>query len=184
MMKHILRLVMISLTLAYPFLVYWGIQAEQHGVMLIVLTVLLMLRFVMVETKNERWFLGATFLILALFMLYLGSESGLKLYPVMVNLGFLFLFASSLFVGRPVIERLARIKEPELPIAAVQYTRRVTQAWCVFFIVNASISLWTVLLANEEVWLLYNGVIAYLLMGTMFVGEWIIRQRVRGEVNE
>ena len=32
-----------------------------------------------------------------------------------------------------MIERFARIREPNLSMQAVSYTRRVTQVWCVFF---------------------------------------------------
>jgi uncharacterized membrane protein len=29
-----------------------------------------------------------------------------------------------------------------------------------------------------EVWALYNGLLAYLLMGAMFAGEWLVRRKV------
>ncbi|HFC3024557.1 TPA: hypothetical protein ACFIR0_000119 [Neisseria gonorrhoeae] len=47
-------------------------------------------------------------------------------YPVLVNLMMLAVFGSSLFAGQTVIEKLARLQQPDLPEKAVRYTRRVT----------------------------------------------------------
>jgi uncharacterized membrane protein len=55
------------------------------------------------------------------------------------------------------------------------YCRRVTAAWCIFFVVNGMISLATALWGSNEVWMLYNGVISYILIGTVFTVEYIIR---------
>ena len=79
----------------------------------------------------------------------------------------------------PIIERLARLQEPDLPPEGVRYTRKVTWAWCGFFIVNGGIAAWTALYADLAAWTLYNGCISYLLMGLMFAVEWLCRRRVR-----
>lgn len=79
----------------------------------------------------------------------------------------------------PIIERLARLAEPELPPQAVVYTRKVTQVWCVFFAVNGAISLATCLYGNMHLWVLYNGGLSYLLIGSLMGLEWIIRKRVQ-----
>lgn len=108
------------------------------------------------------------------------AELGMRAYPVAVSLIMLSLFAGSLLHGKPLVEQLARLREPDLPPAAVVYTRRVTQAWCVFLAVNGSIAAWTALYASLATWTLYNGVISYCLMGLMFAGEWLCRRHVRG----
>jgi uncharacterized membrane protein len=79
----------------------------------------------------------------------------------------------------PVIERLARITEKNLPPAGVRYTRRVTQVWCIFFIFNGSVSLLTCLVGNVHWWTLWNAMVSYLLMGLLFACEWLVRQRVK-----
>jgi len=98
---------------------------------------------------------------------------------VVVNVVMLTLFGSSLFTRMSLIERLARWREGDLPPAGVLYTRRVTQVWCLFFIVNGSVSLWTCLAGNIHVWTLWNGMASYLLMGLLFAGEWLVRLRVK-----
>ena len=103
----------------------------------------------------------------------------LKLYPVLVNAALLAAFGYSLAAPPSMIERMARLREPDLPLAAVAYTRRVTQVWCGFFVVNGAIALGTALWASDAVWSLYTGVIAYVLMGILFGGEWLLRQRFK-----
>ena len=116
---------------------------------------------------------------LALAAWWSGGWLPLKLYPLLVNLAFLAVFAASLRRGPSAIERLARLREPALPPAAVAYTRRVTQVWCVFFGGNALLSAATALWADAATWALYNGLVAYVLMGLLMGGEWLVRRRVR-----
>jgi uncharacterized membrane protein len=114
----------------------------------------------------------------------LGNAWGpLKLYPVLVNAVMLGVFGYSLLSPPTVVERFARLREPELSPAGVAYTRRVTQVWCVFFIVNGSIALATALWASPKVWSLYNGLIAYLMMGVLFGSEYLVRLYVRRRGN-
>jgi len=61
----------------------------------------------------------------------------------------------------------------------VAYTRRVTQVWCGFFVLNGSVALVTALWASDATWALYNGLISYCLMGCLFAGEWLVRRKVK-----
>lgn len=103
----------------------------------------------------------------------------LKLYPVLINFFMFILFGYSLINPPSMIERIARQKEPDLPPIAVIYTRRVTQIWCLFFAMNTGISFATVLWASPEIWSLYNGLIAYIFMGLLFGGEYVVRLRFK-----
>ena len=98
-------------------------------------------------------------------------------YPVAVSSVLLLLFAGSLLRPPSIVERIARLQTPDLPPAAVTYTRHVTRVWCGFFIINGGISAWTAIAASREAWLLYNGLISYLLMGALFAGELLVRRR-------
>ena len=121
--------------------------------------------------------LGPCVALLGVAALLMRSSGSLLYYPVLVNAVFLLAFAVSLFQSQTIIERLARRFYPEFPPEAVRYTRKVTLAWCVFFVANGSIAWWTTA-QNMSVWALYNGLIAYVAMGAMFGGEWLIRRRV------
>jgi len=99
---------------------------------------------------------------------------------VLISGFMLTLFGLSLMRGMPLIERLARLTEPDLPVVAVRYTRQVTRVWCLFFLFNGFVAAALTLWAPLSWWTLYTGLIAYGLMGLLFAGEWIVRQRVRG----
>jgi uncharacterized membrane protein len=79
----------------------------------------------------------------------------------------------------PLVERLARLREPDLPPRAIRWTRRVTQIWCLFFIFNGSVALVTCLINNLLWWTWWNGLVSYLLMGLLMASEWLLRQRMR-----
>ncbi len=102
----------------------------------------------------------------------------LRAYPIAVNLGLLAVFASSLRQGPSVIERLATLRSGPLGPEAVRYTRAVTRAWCLFFPLNAAASLLSAFAFGGRYWALYNGFLAYMGMGLMFSGEWLVRRRV------
>ncbi|WP_258241021.1 hypothetical protein [Pseudidiomarina homiensis] len=109
----------------------------------------------------------------------LGPQLGALFYPVWMNLGFLILFASSLWRKPAIITRLARAMEGELSPAAVSYTEKVTIVWTLFFLLNGSIAWWTATQANLSVWTWYNGVIAYVVMALIFTIELGIRYVVK-----
>ena len=91
----------------------------------------------------------------------------------------LAVFGYSLFHPPSVVERLARLQEPDLPPSGVAYTRQVTKVWCVFFVLNGVAAAFTALYCSDAVWALYNGLIAYVLMGCLMGIEWCVRQQVR-----
>lgn len=169
------------LTLAYPMLVYFGLgyQIEPRWLaLLLVAMALLRAAF----GREPVWLAAAGgALVLAALSLWGNHAMPLKLYPVLVSVALLCVFSISLVYPPTVIERLARLHEPDLPATGVAYTRCVTQVWCGFFIVNGSVSLWTALFASDAVWALYNGVISYALMGILFAGEWLVRKRVKAK---
>jgi len=170
------RILAVVATLAYPFAVYLGsARLEARELALLPLALLLL-----------RGFRGPLALLLAVAAVTLAASAAwansalpLKAYPAVVNLGLLILFAASLVHPPSAIERLARLREPELSAGAVAYTRRVTQVWCVFFAGNGAMAAWTALYASDGLWALYNGLIAYLLIAALLAGEWLVRQRVR-----
>lgn len=143
------------------------------------LCVLLALRWVTGNAPGERKVLIFSIIALLVIILCWGQALGLKFYPVVMNLGFLVLFAGSLFSRMTVVERLARIKEPDLSDAGVAYTRKVTWVWSLFFIINGGIAAITAVFFSDEVWLFYNGFLAYLLIGLLAASEWIVRQRMK-----
>lgn len=108
----------------------------------------------------------------------------LTFYPALVNLFFLVLFGHTLFAGPTMVYRFATLKDKSIAISPYRkkiatYCRNVTLVWCCFFIVNGSIALLSVFGESYRFWALYNGCIAYILMGLLFVGEYVVRKIVQ-----
>ena len=167
--------------LAYPFAVYFGIGHLSPRVFAVLLGALWLARLLSSERAASRG-TAAIALLFCLVLALLDDAVLLRWYPVLINAAMLMLFAGSLFVGMPVIERLARLQEPDLPEAGVRYTRQVTKVWVAFFIFNGTAAAALTLWAPLTWWTLYNGLIAYGLMGLLFAGEWLVRQRVRSRL--
>lgn len=169
-----------GLTLLYPFAI--GL-ARSHSVeprwLALLLVALALARVPAARRQPHQWLTVAAPALLAGVTLISNGALPLLLYPVMVNAALALLFGYSLLQPPTVIERLARLQEPQLPPYAVAYTRRVTWVWLGFFLVNGSIAAWTAVRGSQELWTLYNGVIAYGLIGVLFAGEWLVRQHVK-----
>jgi uncharacterized membrane protein len=172
------------LTAVYPLAVWLGHGRVEPRVMAGLLLLVVALRLPKLRlSANARWLaLGA--LVLAALAMGANAALPLKLYPVLVNAGFLAVFGHSLAWPPSMVERLARLREPDLPPEAVAYTRRVTQVWCWFFALNGTAALGTALYASEAVWSLYNGVVAYALMGILFACEYLARMRMKRRLAE
>lgn len=161
-------------TALYPLAIYLGLGRFEPRWLALLLLALAMLRLWL--SRDRVWLAaaaGAALLVAASMLRNDGLP--LKLYPVLVNAVMLVVFAISLRFPPSIIERLARLQHPQLPAAAIPYTRRVTQVWCGFFVVNGAVAAYTAFYASAATWALYNGLIAYLMMGLLFAGEWLIR---------
>ncbi|MBD0785247.1 hypothetical protein HUO09_02780 [Vibrio sp. Y2-5] len=183
-MRHLLTGLSAIVLLAYPFAIYFGIDKFGLGILGAVLAVFFVLRiFTASRTKLKEFkqlaiisgLIGITLIVLGILF---RSKGWLLFYPVAVNACMLMVFASSLKQPQTIIERLARLQEPDLPQSGVDYTRKVTQIWCLFFLFNGITALYTCFLPIE-IWTLYNGLISYLLIGALFAVEWVVRQFVR-----
>ncbi|WP_432722074.1 hypothetical protein R0381_001894 [Jeongeupia wiesaeckerbachi] len=128
----------------------------------------------LIGPRMTRW-LGLVAALLGVAALVSRSALPLTFYPVLVNAVLFAVFATSLVKPPPIIERLARLTTPDLPPEGVAYTRRVTQVWAAFFVLNGSIALWTTT-QPQATWALYNGLIAYVLIGTLGASEYLVRR--------
>jgi len=168
----------VALTALYPLLVYLGLAHAEPRALALLLLALALARY-LASRSRQALIVALAGLVLAALTAAFNQKLPLKLYPVAMNAAMLALFGASLIKGPTVVERLARLHEPQLDAHGVAYTRRVTQVWCAFFVANGGIALATALWAGEQAWALYNGLIAYLLMGLLMGGEWLVRRRVR-----
>jgi uncharacterized membrane protein len=179
--QALLKVLATLATAAYPLLVYLGFGRWDPLWLALGLVALMVLRAW--SGRDAVWLVAAGgALVLGAATAVAGSWLPLKLYPVMVSAVLLAVFGFSLWRPPTIVERIARMTEPQLPPQAIAYTRKVTLAWCGFFLANGALSAATALWASEPLWLLYNGLLSYLLVAAFFGGEWVVRRRMRARL--
>ncbi len=174
--------------LAYPLAVYYGLNRWGIGVIAGLLAIFFFIRILaakqtqLKELKYIAWFSGGAGILLSLLATLFRQHGWFTFYPVVVSTLMLLLFASSLWQQQTIIERFARLQDPDLPEQGVCYTRTVTKIWCGYFILNGAIALYTCF-QPLTIWTLYNGLISYLFAGSLFAGEWVVRQYMMKKFN-
>ncbi|KVC43330.1 hypothetical protein WL93_05585 [Burkholderia diffusa] len=174
-----------ALTLAYPLVILFAWQSMSPRYVGCLLVALLWLQRTVgkgtLATALKRltpldWGVAGALTVLSAAIAVTDSERLLHLYPACVSVGLLVAFGATLWHGPTMIEKFARLTYPEPSPEIVRYTRRVTQVWCAFFIANGSFSVYTALYWSRAGWALYNGLIAYVLIGALVAGEWLWRR--------
>jgi len=173
--------------LCYPLFVYFGLQYLEPQYIAIAFAALFLMRhFSKGKTAKTIPHLNLVAVVITLLLLFsaiANSEVALKFYPVVMSLSFLLIFGYSLVKPPAVVTVIASLHE-ELDQRGIDYTRQVTKVWCGFFVANALIALWSIFTPDPRVWLIYNGLVSYILMGCLMAGEWLIRQRVKRKNND
>lgn len=184
-MQRVILMVVSGLLLAYPFGVYYGVRYLEPRYIGLIVLVLVGARFLLARHHLERSTVNSlvpsTIVVGLLCVLLLIFNQVILMYlkPVLVNLVMLGTFGYSLLYPPTIIERFARLSTPVLSTEAIAYTKRVTMAWCLFFLLNGLVATYTGLFTSIEVWTLYNGFIAYVMIGILLVAEYFIRVRKR-----
>ncbi|WP_413111560.1 hypothetical protein [Thaumasiovibrio sp. DFM-14] len=172
------------LAVCYPLLVFAGVYYQQLQWVAVLLAVVLLSRCIVVKasatgSRRRQQVLCGIGALLALMAAWSGNTSPMLYYPVIVNLTLLSVFGLSLKTDTPVITRIASLTT-DLDDAGKRYTRRLTELWCVFFVINAVLALMTIHVSLEW-WAVYNGIISYCLIGVLLTVEWIYRKLRLGQ---
>jgi uncharacterized membrane protein len=179
--RRTLTIVTVTLSVLYPGFVYFGHDRFSPLAFVSAVVVLTIVRIYVsgsVDLAKWRVPLFATLLgLMAISAIDLGLA--MRFYPVLMSLGIGALFGFTLFYPPSLIERFARIREPDLPLEKIHHCRRVTIVWTVFSLFNASIAGWASLWGSIELWSLWTGLISYIVMGVLFVGEFVVRSRLK-----
>src|SRR6266849_3157756 len=166
----------ILLLLAYPVLTH---AAVTTGLDYLAWTAWLCMAVLVYLSFPGPWGL-AGFALLAAAPLAADPDTLLKLPPVIINLAMAVWFGRTLAPGEePMISWFARlVRGKELPPDIARYTRCSTAIWTALFVSSAAVAAALAVLATPEIWSLFANGIDYLLVGVLFVGEYVFR-RVR-----
>ncbi len=179
--RFLLKTLLVLALLGYPILVYLGLSYVDVRVMALVLLCVLVVRALMLprQYRYRIWGMVAIGSVIVVLVTVFNDPLYLRLYPVMMSGFMLGVFIFSLYFPPTVIEVFARLhfKGKEMPAHVIQYTRNVTKVWCGFLFLNGMVATYTIF-CSLAVWTLYNGLISYILMGTLFVTEFLYRQLI------
>jgi uncharacterized membrane protein len=173
----------VALLVLYPIAAYFSLRSLRPGWLAGLLIVASFARLIAARASGtpitpQLLLVPVGGIVLALWSLLRATPDAMLYYPALCNGALLCVFAYSVLHPPTVVERIARLRDGPLTPEAVRYTRRVTIAWVGFFVVNGSIAVYTALFTSLDTWALYNGFVAYLLIGAMFGAEWLVRARV------
>lgn len=179
--------VLLMLGLAYALTAYWFTAdpgLAEYGAILSVAP-WLVIGLVLAWQSTRRGLLIAVCLA-ALLALYLARATLLEnftwVYFIQHAGSFLALaiaFGRTLRLDRePICSRFARTVHGPLPNDVARYTRQITWAWTVFFVVLCLISLGLFMLAPFSVWSLFANLLTPVLVTAMFGVEYLVRVRV------
>ena len=171
------------LLILYPFLVYFGLTYARLSAVAVLVILISIGRLILYRKhaaflRMSALWISAGGILLAGTVLLRGSSDAMLFYPAFVNAVLLTVFVHSLIFPPSVITRVARLHDPGLSDSGVRYTRKVTLIWTIFFMLNGFIAFYTAVWATAEIWTIYNGFVAYVLMGALIGGEYLIRARL------
>jgi uncharacterized membrane protein len=170
--------------IAYPIAVYVGLTHFSIRWAALGLLVLIAPLALSRLARARRESAGTIALIPVLTFVLLGvsallNRSGFVLaIPVVINGVLLATFGPTLLraFGPPMIERFARLQDPDLGPKQILWCRLWTWIWCGFFVVNGVPAAVLAIAAPLEWWTLYTGLLAYGLMGVLGGTEWVLRK--------
>lgn len=165
-------------SLAYPLIVFFGIQRLSPAFFAAILVCLAVLKFC--ATKNKKdWsqiaLLSGT-VVFSLVLAVTNNETLLRLYPAVLSLCVAFIFAASLREDENILERMARLAGEEITAQARFYTRRLTFIWVLLLSANAAIALYLALFGTLLQWTFYCGLLSYIILGGFFAMELVYRR--------
>ncbi len=101
---------------------------------------------------------------------------------VAIHAALAVMFALTLRPGQePLVTALARRVHDGLSPDMASYSRKVTVAWAVYFVLMAATSVALFALAPFDVWAVFANLATPLAMVLLFVGEYLLRYRLHPE---
>ena len=171
----------VLLALGYPVLVYLALPlASPRALGLGILTVFALRLAVVARGSIVSWLrlagpVAAAVVAASVASLVWNDPRALLLTPALVNFALLATFALSFAARETTIEALAQAQVGTLSAEEHRYCRVLTVLWCAFFLANGVVATKLALDGSRENWALYTGLVAYVLMGIFFAGEFIYR---------
>lgn len=167
---------------ASPFVLYYAVTRDQLETSAWIIVGWLLVRTVPAVLAAPREHVRAALRLplVALVFAVLGALTRervlLLLMPSLTQLGFAWVFLSTLRVGRmPLIERFARMQKPELDPLECAHCRFFTGVWGLGMVLSAAVGVVLAVQAPMWVWAAFAGIGSYAFVAVLFAVEYLVR---------
>lgn len=159
---------------AYPFVVHFGL-IESSLVPLMLVALICLFAYSIKYYKTAA--LVGLLITASMVMMYKGRVADLYfLPPIVINLVIGAIFVNGLRRNQtPVIEKYILLMEGSISDRQQRYARWVTVAWACLLAILLIESIVLAAYFSRETWSLFTNFINYLVLGLMFLGEYIVR---------
>jgi len=176
------KILTLSVFIAYPVLLHIFILKDEGKVsqlLLVIAPLLAVAAWMVLRTVGKSWWPLVAVVFTGLgYYIVTGDQARIGLLAVnglshaTLNLFLLWLFGRTLLPGRePLISQISRHINGHFHLEVVDYTRQVTIAWCIFFLLQVVASLMLYSFAPLAVWSFFINVMNLPLLALMFIGE-------------
>lgn len=176
--KNLKKIFIISLFIAYPFLVHFSIIFQSSLLQTISLCIFLIGVSLTARIKRIGLALVASLIILSIILSQF-SASIILLYvppiiiPIFIAIGFL----TSLQAGRePIVTAIGEASRGPLSQPMRKYTKQVTQLWTGLLITMAITNFSLALIGNDVLWSFITSFLNYVIIIVVFISEFIYRK--------
>jgi uncharacterized membrane protein len=172
--RKVLRITLTVIGLFYPFFIYFGLTVYSARTIACLIGAFIVGNFLV--QNRHAYQIRFVLPLVAIIVLYvisalLNSSTFILYLPYLISSSFLVSFSYSLLCPPSTIEVFARLAVPDLSSEEIAYCRRITLVWVGFWGVNGVAAFYTACCTSLGVWSLYNGLLAYLGIGALFVVE-------------
>lgn len=172
-----LRIAAVIGVIVYPLCVYAGLSrlGARSAALFLLLIAGAHTLFRSLQLQRLAW-RSALWIPLCACAFLLDDKRYVLAAPVLINAGLFATFFGSLRGPMPIVERFARMQVKDLTHEELVYCRSVTKLWSAFFVFNAATAGALAVLGALELWTLYTGLVAYILVGLLAASEYTVRK--------
>jgi uncharacterized membrane protein len=176
MLQIFKSILLTALFMFYPYLVYHWMQSGMVWIPPALFAAIYLKQSIQARTTSIKCYKASLAIVLLLGAYYVQTLTA-KVLPVLIQLMLMYFFGRTLLKNRgpSFIERFVRLEFPDFPPGVSEYCRQLTWMWTLFFAFNAFTCTLLAMMGNDYGWALFNGIIIYVMIGVLMIGEYIYR---------